>query len=683
MVKIAAHFVADVQDIKGFPPLCFGYLYSHLREYGSDVEMKILHTADDIVEYKPDLVALSATTLDYTLARGMARYLRERIDVPILIGGVHITVLPNNLYPEFDIGIVGEGEETFRELVGLFERKGRFFPDDLKGIEGLVFKADGELVQTEPRPFIEPLDRIPHPDRRLIGQASGEAYMFTSRGCPYKCSFCSSQVHWGKYRTFSPEYVVDEVEELHGDFGVERIHFYDDVFVADVGRLERIAELIEARGLCGEMEFSCAIRANLADERLVKVLRRMGVNRVTFGAESNSVKILRYLKGRGITPQDNQRAVDACHRFGIKLSPSFIKGSPEETGDDLMETYRFLIKNIRDKKIDYFEFHKLTPFPGTKVWDDARGMGLISDEIDDWGKLRYPSEYFYMNRVMPKSVFYFFEDLNERVQGMLGMFDCRSVAIIDMNGSSEKALDRIEELVKSNFFDLLISIDLENLSRPSEYERALEEIGCVVIPPQELFAAVGEVKDSDIFCFIRPLEPFDIEAVKNLVWHHYMAKADLTLFAPYKFFYPVSEFERELYVMSARAFERVARRYIDDLGAGHALVPAERIVEEWGHVELYRPELDPFYHKHETQEFFSKNLWNKFGLSGLKGEKLKERLSIIDERIEQKAAWLPGIEERARRLKRNIAVRGFNRVFGNRRMPDWVTRLVRRLVYRE
>ncbi|HDH97265.1 MAG TPA: B12-binding domain-containing radical SAM protein, partial [Proteobacteria bacterium] len=587
MMRIAAHFVADAPDIKGFPPLCFGYLYSYLRMYGPQVEMRMLHSADEIVRYRPDVVALSATTLNYTLARNLAHDLKRRLDVPIVIGGVHITVLPSSLYREFDIGIVGEGEQTFCELVDLFERKGAFHPDDIAGIDGLVFRADGRLVQTAPRSLIAPLDRIPHPDRRFVGQSGDEAYMFTSRGCPYRCSFCSSQVHWGKYRVFSPEYVVDEIEELHREFGVKKLHFFDDIFVADIDRLERIAGLIEERGLHGKMEFSCAIRANLADERLMKVLKRMGINRVTFGAESNSARILRYLKGRGITPQDNQRAVDMCHKFGIKISPSFIKGAPDETGDDLMETYKFLIRNIRDKKIDYFEFHKLTPFPGTKVWDEAKDMGLVSDDLDDWSRLRYPSEYFYMNRVMPKSVFYFFEDLNERVQKMLGLFGHRLIAVLDVIGLGEQVLECARALARSRFFEMLVAIDLERLRKPKEIEEELKGMGYAVMSPQELLDATSRFGESDIFCFIKPAEPFDIEAVKNLVWHHYATKADLTRFAPYKFFYPVSGFERELYVMGRRAFEQVAKRYIADIGAGRKLVPAERLVEEWGCVELY------------------------------------------------------------------------------------------------
>lgn len=683
MIKIAAHFVSDVKDIAGYPPLCFGYLYSYLKKYGTEVEMRVLHSVDEIISYKPDIIALSSTTLDYTLARKLARELKQKLSAPILLGGVHITVLPTNLYPEFDVGIMGEGEETLNELVRLFERKEKFEPDDLKKISGIVFKSEEKFFITQPQVLIEPLDKIPHPDRVLIGQSSDEAYMFTSRGCPYKCSFCSSQVHWGKYRTFSPEYVVEEIEQLHSDFGIKKIHFYDDLFVADINRFERIAELTEKSGLIGKIEFSCAIRANLANERLLHSIRKMGIKRVTFGAESNSSKILKYLKGTGITPESNQQAVDMCNRLGIRLSPSFIKGSPDETGDDLMETYNFLIKNIRNKKIDYFEFHVLTPFPGTKVWDDAKAMGIIAENLDDWGKLRYPGEFFYMNRAMPKSTFYFFEDLNQEAQRMLGIFKHRLVALVDMHQADENAIARAKALAESRFFNLLLCFDLENLKKPSKEEQELASAGYSVIAPQSIFDVLGEDKKYDIYCFIRPIEPFDVEAVKNLVWHHYNKKSDLTIFAPYKFFYPVSPFEKELYVMNSRAFEQVTHDYLDALSSKRPLVPAERIVEKWGRVGLYRPETDPFYASHETQQLFKNILWDKFGASGKKGEKLEKFLLAIDNRIEQKAKELPKIESRVRKLKENAAIKILRRIFKNREKPSWLVRVAKRLLYRE
>lgn len=683
MVRIAAHFVSDIKDIAGYPPLCFGYLYSYLKKYGTSVEMKVLHSVDEILSFKPDIIALSSTTLNYTLTRKLAYDLKKRTSAPILLGGAHITVLPTSLYPEFDIGVIGEGEETLTELVRLFEQKGKFEPDDLKSVNGIVFKSNKELFITQPRALIEPLDKIPHPDRILIGQSGDEAYMFTSRGCPYKCSFCSSRVHWGKYRTFSAEYVIEEIEQLRTDFKIKKIHFYDDLFVADLNRFEKIVELAEKNGLVGKIEFSCAIRANLANERLLNLLKKMGVKRVTFGAESNSRKILQYLKGAGITPEMNQQAVDLCHKFGIKLSPSFIKGSPDETGDDLMETYKFLIKNIRDKKIDYFEFHVLTPFPGTKVWDDAKAMGVISEELDDWGKLRYPGEFFYMNRSMLKSTFYFFEDLNREAQRMLGIFKHRLVALVDMHQVDDGAIERAKALAESRFFDLLVCFDLENLRKPEKWQNELVSMKYLVIEPQKIFDVLGKETKNDIYCFIRPLEPFDVEAIKNLVWHHYNKDADLTKFAPYKFFYPVSPFEKELYVMNSRAFEQVAQDYLEALKAKRPLIPAERIVEKWGRVELYRPEADPFYPSHETQQLFKNILWDKFKVSGKTGKKLEKYLLAIDNRIEQKAKELPKIESQVRKLKESAVAKFLKRFFKNGEMPSWLLRMAKKLVYRE
>ncbi len=385
---------ADYQDLH---PLCFGYLASYLRERVAGVEICVFSSVEDLIDAGPDLVGISAGSINFIMATDAARHIKEALGVPVMIGGVHITVLPHTLPAPFDLGIIGEGEETLKELVELYMDKGRLEPADLRRVRGIVYRDDyGRPVVTEPRALIELLDSIPHPDRRLVGYTSGRTYMFTSRGCPYDCSFCSSQRHWGRYRTFSPGYVIEEIEQLISEFGTDEIHFFDDLFVADVSRLEAIARQVKERGLDRCVRFSCAIRANIASQRVMDALKSMGVQRVTFGAESCSDSVLRYLKGNSVTAEMNQRAVDLCHSYGIKIGPSFIKGSPHETGDDLLATYDFIFRNIRKRKIDYFEIHTLTPFPGTKVWDHALERGLVSEDMN-WDELRVPWERLYLS----------------------------------------------------------------------------------------------------------------------------------------------------------------------------------------------------------------------------------------------------------------------------------------------
>jgi radical SAM superfamily enzyme YgiQ (UPF0313 family) len=373
------------------PHLGLGYLASSLRrEFGPDrFEFRVVDRDIErqIAVFRPDLVGITSVSQNYNKAIEYAR-VAKRWSLPVIMGGVHISALPTTLSAHMDVGVLGEGERTIIDLVTVLDREGSFETPSLANIDGVVFRRQGQIITTQERSPIEPLDSLAVPARDLA-PIEKFAHMFTSRGCPYRCRFCASSRFWGKVRFFSAEYVVREIKDLVRTHKVTRISFWDDLFVANRARLRQIIALLEREGLLGRVEFTCNVRSNLVTDELALLLKAMHVRSVAMGLESGCPTTLEYLKGRDISLEDHENAVDVLHRHRIKFRASFVIGSPQETREDILQTLSF----IRRKQLKSFDIYVLTPYPGTPVWDYAKARGLVSEDMN-WERLNI---YFGMN----------------------------------------------------------------------------------------------------------------------------------------------------------------------------------------------------------------------------------------------------------------------------------------------
>ncbi len=353
-------------------------------------EIVFRFTPEELLAEEVDLVGISSSTDEFERTKELAARTKELCDLPVIVGGVHISFVPNNLNSHMDLAVIGEGELTLKELIGCFAKRGkRFLTEDLRKIEGIIFRENGELITTPPRGPIKQLDILPFPDRKKIwiGPPSNRTFMFTTRGCPYRCSFCASSSFWPKLRHFSAEYVADEIEHIHNDLGLNRIHFYDDLFITPKKRLRELCHIIEERGLNKVMTLSGAVHAHLATREVCDLMSRMNVEEVMFGAESFSPKVLKYLKCGSAKPEENQQAIENLNEFGIKVNLSMIHGSPMETREDLEMSFKALEDNMAAGKIQRWQRGILRPFPGTKIWDDALKQGLVSEDMN-WYDIR-------------------------------------------------------------------------------------------------------------------------------------------------------------------------------------------------------------------------------------------------------------------------------------------------------
>jgi radical SAM superfamily enzyme YgiQ (UPF0313 family) len=390
-----------------YPGLGLAYLVSALRSHFSEdyFEFKIIERGSvaevkkQILSFKPDIVGISTITQDFNIAKEYAAFCKSE-SIPVIMGGVHITMLPESLFKEVELACLGESEETIIEVFELFDKRGEFLKDEIRKIKGIVFRDDnGELIITEPRPLIENLDDIKLPARDLLN-IEKHSYIFSSRGCPYKCSFCASTIFWDKVRLFSAEYVVNEIEELHNKYDVKMISFFDDLFIINKKRLADIAALLKEKGLDNKIKFSCSCRSNLVNEEVAGLLKDIGIVSVGLGLESGSQRVLKYLKGDSTSVEHNKKAVLALKAHGIAVNASFVIGSPDETEEEMMETYDF----IKKVPLDLVDVYVLTPLPGTPVWRCAEGRGLVSKDMD-WTRLNINFEENHKDAIIVSKIY--------------------------------------------------------------------------------------------------------------------------------------------------------------------------------------------------------------------------------------------------------------------------------------
>ena len=364
-----------------YPPLALGYLASYLRAHESDVDVRFFLTADEAARFEPDLIGISSVTQNIPIAVELAHALKRQTDAPVFLGGIHVSLLPQALPAPLDFGVLGEGERTLVDLVRW--RRGEI--GSLAAVNGLLVRDGDRLVRTAARSPISDLDEIPFPDIEALGTTWLANYhdrilMYSSRGCPYKCSFCCGTRFWSTYRCFSPEYLVREIESRHAAFGARWFDFWDDLFIGDDARFRRFAEMFLERGLRDRIIPGFSVRSNLVTAERVRLFADLGVKNANFGAESGSDRTLRSCNKTGVSVETNQRAIDLLTDHGVYVHCSFVFGFPDETYGEMKQTLKFIERNKH--KLADIGFYPLLPFPGTIYWDMALERGLVSPDMD-------------------------------------------------------------------------------------------------------------------------------------------------------------------------------------------------------------------------------------------------------------------------------------------------------------
>ncbi|MBC7112678.1 MAG: radical SAM protein [Candidatus Methanomethyliales bacterium] len=375
------------------PPLGLAYVAAAVRKEGHDVSI-IDSPALDISHHKlgeilqresPDVIGVTSTTPTIYDAMKAVTIAKDFCpDSITVLGGCHITSLPEDTLAEcksLDIGVIGEGEATIVDLLRALETK-----KPLSEVDGIVYRNKEKVVKTRPRRLIENLDEIPFPARDLLpldrytilGERHRLGNILTSRGCPFRCIFCSSSQFYGRrFRARSPKNVVDEIEELISKYKIKSFEIVDDNFTVDKKRAIEIAEEIIKRGL--QIWWACGSRVDLISRELLQIMKKAGCGLIYYGIESGSERILSILR-KGITLEQAKSAIKWAKEVGIEVMGSFIIGVPGETKEDVMKTIKF----AKESGIDFAQFTAMTPYPGTEIYEIAKKEGLLT--TNDWSR---------------------------------------------------------------------------------------------------------------------------------------------------------------------------------------------------------------------------------------------------------------------------------------------------------
>jgi len=351
----------------------------------------------------PHWVGFTAVTPNVKSAYRMARSLKNRIQVPVVLGGPHATVLPEEALKEgIDIVIRGEGELTAQSLCASLST-----PWEVSGVSCI---RQGSLYHAPARELIQDLDSLAYPARELfpnlrhytgqpiLGNRTPIGTIATSRGCPYDCSFCYKATTQRTYRTRSPENVFEEWKQLIVKHGVAEIAICDDAFTLDEDRVLELCErLIQAKF---DLPWSCpnGIRAYPLSRRMLMAMKKAGCYRTAIGVESGDETILEKVD-KALTLEHIRRAFALCKEAGIKTTAFLMLGHPEDTRESMEKTISF----ARELDPDFAQFLIATPYPGTRLREQVCEKGTLL--VQDWDLYgSYESRVFFETQEMPASL---------------------------------------------------------------------------------------------------------------------------------------------------------------------------------------------------------------------------------------------------------------------------------------
>jgi radical SAM superfamily enzyme YgiQ (UPF0313 family) len=378
------------------PPLGISYLAAVLENAGHTVEIIDLGVEHfDITQLatRTDLsiIGFSCNTPNVGIALRLARKIKggPLPEIPIIFGGVHPTIMPDEVMKNdcVDIVVRGEAENIIVSLVESLE-DGK----SLDEIPGISYRTSRGLIKHNKLDApIQDLDSIPFPARHLlksdaykvsIAKSNPCTAMITSRGCPYNCIYCFTGRFFRKCRFRSVPNVLSEIKEIVEKYKIHDIEFYDDTFTLNRKRAIEICQGIKKEKF--DITWRCRSRVDHVDRELLEEMKKAGCYAISYGIESANQKMLDTMQ-KGITVDQQRTAIEITKKAKIEVLAYFIFGTPGETERSIKDSINFM----KETDPDYVSIAIMTPFPGTHLFEMANEKGWI--ETLDWEEYRLGS----------------------------------------------------------------------------------------------------------------------------------------------------------------------------------------------------------------------------------------------------------------------------------------------------
>ena len=383
-------------DMKtSYLPIGLAYIGSYLQKHGVQVEgldLRFLNSWDEathsIAASGADVVSIGAMTIEMPRALRIAGIAKKHLGAVVVLGGPHPTVCSDEVIREknVDIVVVGEGEHTVWEIIEALEGA-----RGLHSVEGIIYHKDGKVVHNQGREPIADLDALPFPARDIFPLnkvllnpvpnfplPSPALNVFASRGCPFTCKFCQpclNKIFGNRARYRSIKNVFDEIEYLISRYNLRGLMLEDDTFTVNKRWTYKFCEEMKKRGLSEKIAWYCHTRADTINRDMAHLLRDAGCISVCIGIESGSQSVLDIL-GKGTTEKQSCDVLRICKEEGLIVVSNIMIGTPGETYEDLDKT----IKLIESMQPEMVYVGITTPTPGTYLFDEAEGAGIIQAE---------------------------------------------------------------------------------------------------------------------------------------------------------------------------------------------------------------------------------------------------------------------------------------------------------------
>jgi len=378
----------DQKNPPPYPHVGIAYLTAVLKKeripveiYDEGVEKNDRKLKELINSFKPTIIGVTGFSFAYKFLYDLVKKIQLFSEIPIIVGGPHVATAGKEIINETtaNFALIGEGEEIFpiflKELV-------KAKPDFSK-IPGLIWKKGKKIISNPSSTLIVNLDNLPFPDFEAFSLERYPCYrnkvipLLTSRGCPYRCNYCSVRLSMGqRFRARSPKNILEEIN-FWIKKGYKNFEINDDCFTFDIKRAEEICDLIIRNKLGIKFQLYNGIRVDRVTETLLYKMKKAGCSFISYGCETGNEEVIKKI-GKNITLEQVRQAVNWTNKTGIDNAVNFIVGHKEETYYQALDSLKFAEK----LPSDFVNFYNLVPYPGTEVyvWASKNAHFLVPKE---------------------------------------------------------------------------------------------------------------------------------------------------------------------------------------------------------------------------------------------------------------------------------------------------------------